>query len=116
MEMREINKDLKQHFGRLERQVEEYRVRHEQYDHRGGYYGDEHNETVEYLRGKRGKSNKSGRREPSDDRLRNTLDLSDKENALKTANLTNYVGMSIVQESQQEDKGFRKRQSMLSEI
>lgn len=48
--------------------------------------------------------------------MKTTLDLSDKENALKTANMTNYVGMSIVQESQQEDKGYRKRQSMLSEI
>ena len=29
MEMREINKDLKLHFGRLERQVEEYKRKHE---------------------------------------------------------------------------------------
>lgn len=42
--------------------------------------------------------------------------MSDKENVLKTANMTSYMGMTTVQESQQEDKGFRKRQSMLSEI
>lgn len=29
MEMREINKDLKLHFSKLERQVEEYKFRHE---------------------------------------------------------------------------------------
>lgn len=42
--------------------------------------------------------------------------MSDKENALRTANLANYVGMQVVQESEREDKGFRKRQHMLSEI
>ena len=56
---------------------------------------------------------KTGSRDKRTDTL---VDLSDKENALRTANLQNYVGMSIVQESQQEDKNFRKRQSMLSEI
>jgi hypothetical protein len=101
MEMREINKELRRDFTKLERQVEEYWVRHEQ---------SVYEQTMQTQR------NKSRHRDPSYERLKGTIDLSDKENVLKTANMTSYMGMTTVQESQQEDKGFRKRQSMLSEI
>jgi hypothetical protein len=87
MEMREINKDLKLHFSKLERQVAEYQIRHDHNRNEGL-------EDTDYHR--RGKSNKSKRRDQSDERFKNTIDLSDKENALKTANLTNYVGMQVV--------------------
>ena len=108
--MREINKDLKLHFSKLERYVAEYQMRHE----RGERNSIEVLEDTDYLR--RGKSNKSRRRDHSDERLKNTIDLSDKENVLRTANLANYVGMQVVHESEREDKGYRKRQHMLSEI
>lgn len=97
--MREVNKELKVHFSRLERQVEEYWVRHEK-----SYQEDSY-----------ARRSKSKNRDPSYDRLRGTID-SDKENVLRTGNATSYLGMTTVQESLQEDKGFRKRQSMLSEI
>jgi hypothetical protein len=94
MEMREVNKDLKLSFSRLERQVDEFRAVHTDQSRL-------HTEEERQF-GRTGKS----RRGPSNDR---TLDLSDKENSRGQM-------MTTVQESMQEDKGYRKRQNMLSEI
>lgn len=98
MEMREINKDLKLHFGRLERQVEEYKRKHETreemtYKKRMHNYEDEDLDVSEMFQHKRGRSKK---RDHSDNRQKYSIGESDKENAAIMENIVSYVGSSTM--------------------
>ena len=130
LEMREVNKDLKQHFGKLQRQVEnleeggcqpqrsrgrEGQRKKQRYNSSDDDFEDEFEKTDKKWEAHNG-SNINSTYFKNVNRAGSTTE-SDKENHRASNRvMKDYGGMSAIQESQQEDRSYRKRQNMLSDI
>ena len=137
--MREVNKDLKLHFGKLQQRLDELQTRDkdhgyfqaEQLSKRNRRYdSSEEEEEAERKQSRERPSNAVGKNDHHQ-RIESFVHAShggdmgaarsrgsDKENK-RGANLINHEdagGMQCIQESQMEDRSFRKRQNMLSDI